>query len=294
VRAALIVNPTKVTDRQRALIDAALGAAGLTDPLWRETSREDPGRGQTRQALAAGVEVVLAAGGDGTVRACADGLAGSPVPLAVLPVGTGNRLAANLGLPTDVDAVLAAVVTGRRRKLDLGRVDLGRLDRQHFAVMAGIGFDAAMMEATPESWKRWLGWPAYLFGGVRRLSDRPMRVQLRLDDGPVIERHARTVLVANVGRLQGGVDLFGDARPDDGLLDVAVIKPRGPADWAVLGLHVMLRRRPRRHHVETFRASTVDVRTRTVQPRQLDGDPIAPGDRLCVSICPDALWVCVP
>lgn len=289
MRAAVIVNPTKVTERERAAIDAALTAAGLTEPMWRETSAQDPGHGPTREAVAAGAEVVFACGGDGTVRACADALAGTGVALAVLPVGTGNRLAANLGLPTDLDAVLAAAVSGRRRRLDLGRVD-----GQHFAVMAGIGFDAAMMAATPESWKRRLGWPAYVLGGVRRLGDRPIRVRLRLDGGPAIDRHARTVLVANVGRLQGGIDLFDNARPDDGLLDVAVIKPRALAEWMLLGLRMMLRRRPSGHHVENFQASRVDVHTETVQPRELDGDPVEPSNRLGVSVVPGALLVCVP
>jgi len=291
MRTAVVINPTKFPDlaQQRELICAAFAAAGGPDPLWWETSADDPGGGQTREAIAAGAEVVVACGGDGTIRACADGLAETAVALSVLPAGTGNLLVSNLDLPSDVDLVVAAAIGGRRR-----RIDLGCLEGEHFAVMAGIGFDAAMMESTRESWKQSLGWPAYLVGGVRRLFDRPMRVRLRLDGGPLIARTARTVLVANVGRLQGGIDLFGDARPDDGVLDVAVVKPRGPADWVALAASILLRRPPRRRHLETFRASTVDVRSRTVEPREMDGDTILPGDRLMVSVRPRALWVCVP
>jgi diacylglycerol kinase family enzyme len=286
-----VINPTGFADVEvkRDEIMAALSAMDCPDPLWSETTADDPGGGQTRQAIAAGVEVVFACGGDGTVRACADELAGTTVALGVLPAGTGNLVAANLELPTDVAACVAAAVTGRRRL-----IDLGWLDGHHFALMAGMGFDAAMMDATSEWWKHRVGWPAYVLGGLSRIFDRAVRVRITIDDGPAIVRTARTVLVANMGRMQAGVDLFGDATVDDGRLDVAVVAPRGPLDWLVLAATVILHRTPRRRHVETFRASTVDVRSRTVQPRQVDGDPIEPSDRLTVCVRPQVLWVCVP
>src|ERR1041384_4945094 len=101
--------------------------------------------------------------------------------------------------------------------------------------MAGMGFDAKMLEATNETTKARVGWPAYIVGAVRHLRDRPMRVSIRIDDQPPRRRRARTVLVANVGRLQGGVRLLADAEPDDGLLDVAVLTPRTLRNWAALG-----------------------------------------------------------
>jgi len=157
-----------------------------------------------------------------------------------------------------------------------------------------MGFDAAMMEATPASWKRALGWPAYVLGGLRRVLDRPMRVRIALDGQPPIARTARSVLVANMGRLQGGVDLFGDARPDDGLLDVAVIAPRGPWGWLTMAAALVLRRPASPRPIETFRVSTVDVVGDRAQPRQIDGDPIETSDRLTATVRPGMLWVCVP
>jgi diacylglycerol kinase family enzyme len=290
MRAAVVVNPVRVAGAQ-GLVDtirAALVAAGSPDPICYETTEDDPGGGQVKAAIAAGAEVVFVCGGDGTVRACVDELAGTDVALAVVPGGTGNLLVANLGLPSDVESVVAAALGGRRR-----RIDLGRLDGAHFAMMAGVGFDAAMMESTPEPLKRRIGWLAYLIGGARRLFDRPMRVLIRLDGAAPLRRTARTVLVANVGRLQGGIDLFDDACPDDGVLDVAVLTPRGPTDWWRLALGV-LTRRPSPHRVETFRASTVVVDAATVEPREMDGDAIEPGRRLEVSVRPRALSVCVP
>jgi diacylglycerol kinase family enzyme len=290
VRTAVVINPTSVTDVDslRTRVGGALAAAGWPAPLWSETTVKDPGRGQTRAAIAAGARVVFACGGDGTIRACADQLAGTPVALAVLPVGTGNLFAANLGLPTDIEACIEMVVTGDRRI-----IDLGCSDGHHFTLMTGMGFDAAMMAATPASWKRWLGWRAYIVGGLRRLLDRPMRVQIALDGQPPIARTAKTVLVANMGRLQRGIDLFGGASPDDGLLDVAVVAPRELRDWLAVAVG-LLAKRPFARPVETFRVSTVDITSASVEPRQIDGDPIEPANRLTATVRPRMLWVCVP
>jgi diacylglycerol kinase family enzyme len=133
-----------------------------------------------------------------------------------------------------------------------------------------------------------------VIGGLRRVFDRPMHIRLRLDQGDPFERTARTVLVANVGRLQGGIDLFGDAQPDDGRLDVAVLKPRGLGGWLSVAASVLLRRQPRRRHLEVFRASLVEVQSRTKEPREMDGDTLEPGRRLTASIQRGALTVCVP
>ena len=291
MRTAVVINPTSVPDvmRMRAAVTSVLADAGCPDPLWWETTASDPGCGQTRAAIAAGVHVVFACGGDGTIRACADQLAGTPVAMAVLPAGTGNLFAANLELPSDLKSCIDTAVTGHRRL-----IDLGCSDGHHFTLMTGMGFDAAMMAATPASWKRRLGWLAYVLGGLRRVFDRPMRVRIALDGQPPIARTARTVLVANMGRLQGGIDLFGDAQPDDGLLDVAVVAPREPRDWLAIAAALVLRRPPDQRPVETFRVSTVDVTSDRAQPRQIDGDLIEPSNRLTATVRPRMLWVCVP
>ncbi|RIV35589.1 diacylglycerol/lipid kinase family protein [Micromonospora radicis] len=290
LRSAVVVNPVKVDDLDalRHTVDGTLTAAGWPEPLWYETTVDDPGRGQTEQALAAGVDVVFACGGDGTVRACVSALAGTEVALAVLPQGTGNLLAANLGLSTDLAAGLAVAVERGRRLLDVGEVD-----GQHFAVMAGMGFDAQMLAATSETTKRRIGWPAYVVGAVRHLRDRPMRVSIRLDDQPPLRRRARSVLVANVGRLQGGVTLLTEAEPDDGYFDVAVLSPRTLPHWLVLGWAV-LRRRDRVPRMEEFRARRVVITSNRAQPRELDGDLIEPGPTLRAEIRRRALWLCVP
>ncbi|MGN9776482.1 diacylglycerol/lipid kinase family protein [Micromonospora sp. H33] len=290
LRSAVVVNPSKVADLDelRRTVDEALAAAGWPEPLWFETTVEDPGRGQTEEAVRAGVDVVFACGGDGTVMSCVSALVGTEVALAVLPHGTGNLLAANLGLSNDLAAGLEVAVEQGRRLLDVGQVE-----EQYFTVMAGMGFDAQMLAATSETTKRRIGWPAYVMGAARHLRDRPMRVSIRIDDQQPLRRRARSVLVANVGRLQGGVRLLTGAEPDDGYLDVAVLTPRTLGHWLALGWAV-LRRQERVPRMEVFRGRRVEITSNRPQPRELDGDLIEPGRTLKAEIRRRALWLCVP
>jgi len=287
---AVVVNPAKVGDVEalRRTVDAALADAGWPPPRWFETTPTDPGGGQARAAVRSGAEVVFVCGGDGTVRSAISALVGSDASMAILPAGTGNLLAANLGLATDLATGIQVALDGGQR-----RIDVGVVDGQHFAVMAGMGFDAHMLDATSDRAKTHLGWPAYVLGAVRHLRDRPMRVTIRIDDGPPMRRQARTVLVANVGRLQGGVHLLREAAPDDGVLDVAVLTPRTLRNWAAMGWAV-LRGHRRVPSMEIFRGTKVQVTSQRPQPRQLDGDLIDTGTGLLVEVVPAALRLCVP
>ncbi|MEV0901906.1 diacylglycerol kinase family protein [Actinoplanes sp. NPDC049802] len=289
-RSAVIVNPSKIDDlgELRHSVDGTLTGAGWPAPQWFETSVDDPGFGQTRSAVESGAEVVFVCGGDGTVMSAVSALAGTEVSMAVLPAGTGNLLAANLGLSTDLATRLAVALEGGLRRLDVGT-----LDGRHFAVMAGMGFDAHMLDATSDTAKKHIGWPAYILGAVKHLKDRPMRVTIRIDGGRPMRRRARSVLIANVGRLQGGVKLLSDAQPDDGVLDIAVLTPNTLRTWVALGWG-LIRRSAQVPALEVFRGSRIDVLSNRAQPRQLDGDLIESSDRLTVEIMPQALWLCVP
>ena len=175
-RAAVIVHPRKHRDLAgfRADVTETMTGQGWAEPLWLETSPDDTGERLARMAVASGVDVVISSGGDGTVTACAAGVAGSGIPLGVLPSGTGNLLARNLGLPLQADAALAVALTGAERRLDVG-VANGRT----FVVMAGIGFDAALLSSVSEQLKMRVGWHAYALSGMRHLWDRLTRVELR-------------------------------------------------------------------------------------------------------------------
>ncbi|MCO8271568.1 diacylglycerol kinase [Actinoplanes sp. TRM 88003] len=290
LRTAVVVNPTKVADLDdlRHTITGALNTAGWPEPMWLETTADDPGAGQSGQAVRDGAQLVFACGGDGTVMACVTALAGTDVALAVLPAGTGNLLAANLGLTGDVATAVEVVLQGGRR-----RIDVGVVGEQSFAVMAGMGFDAHMLDATNSTAKKHIGWLAYAAGAAKHLRDRPMRISITLDDRLSFTRRPRTVIVGNVGRLQGGMRLLNDAQPDDGLLDVAILSPRTLRHWVSLGWD-LLRRRDSVARMETFTATRVQIRSNRVQPRQLDGDLIEPGRELLVTVRPNALLLCVP
>jgi undecaprenyl-diphosphatase len=289
-RSAVVANPTRVAagDPRHRQIHTALASAGWPKPIWLETTPEDPGGGQTRQAIQAGAEVIFACGGDGTVTACASELTGTDVPLAVVPSGTGNLLAANLKLPAHAaDAVAAATARGRRR------IDVGEAEGRCFTVMAGMGFDAQMVRDTPETLKARLGWPAYVISAARHLCETPMQVSISLDHAPPFTRRARTVLIGNVGQLRGGLRLLPGATPDDGLLDVAVLMPPRRRDWLPL-VWALLRHRPTTPEMETFQGRHVEIRSDTEQPRELDGDLIEPSRTLTATARPAALWLCVP
>jgi diacylglycerol kinase (ATP) len=288
----LVVNPVKVDDVPAMLDRVAQRSAelGLPVPRLVPTTEEDPGEGQAREAAAGGADLVLVAGGDGTVRAAAQGLAHTGVPLGILPQGTGNLLARNLGIPQDDDEALEVALGGADRTLDLGRLD----DGTAFAVMAGAGFDALMMREAPEGLKSVIGWPAYIVGGIRGMRHRRVHLTLRLDDTPPREAVVRTVLVGNVGRLQGGLQLLPDAAPDDGALDVALVAPRSPSDWIVLVARGLTRRHKPDRRLELLRGRRIEVRTRRTEARQVDGELIDDGRGFTAEIDPSALVVRVP
>lgn len=285
-----MVNPVKVPDMDllRRTITAGLTDAGWPEPTFLETTPEDPGEGQARQAVKDGAELVFACGGDGTVMAVITALAGSDVAMAVLPAGTGNLLAANLGLAGDTAAGVQVALDGGRK-----RIDVGAIEDKCFAVMAGMGFDAEMLQSTSETAKKRIGSLAYVAGGIKSLRRRPMRVRIVLDGGAPMPRRPRTVIVGNVGRLQGGLRLIEEASPDDGKLDVAILSPRSIGHWLALGWAV-IRRRKRVPRMETFRAERVEIYSNRAQPRQLDGDLIEPGKHMKIHIRHQALLLCVP
>jgi YegS/Rv2252/BmrU family lipid kinase len=289
-RAAVVINPVKQDDvgGHRDTIRAAMSRHGWAEPLWLETTPEEAGAGLARRAVADGMDLVLASGGDGTVTACAEGLAGSGVPLAVLPSGTGNLLARNLSLPLDLDGALTVALTGTDRELDVGTAN-----GTPFVVMAGLGIDAKMLDSASEPLKKRLGWAAYGVSLLRHLRDRPMRVSLVADGGPARRLRASGVIVGNVGFLQGGMPLLPDARPDDGRLDAVVLTAGDWASWLAVAAYVLTRRRG------TGRVTRVTFRdlrlgTDREQPWQLDGEVMGRTRELTISLHPGKLLLRVP
>jgi YegS/Rv2252/BmrU family lipid kinase len=289
-RAAVVVNPTKLNDDEafRESVRQAMNDHGWDEPLWLETTPEDPGRGQARSATSAGVDLVLACGGDGTVTACAEGVTGSGVPLAIIPMGTGNLLARNIGLPMGLEEALKVALDGRQQPIDAGRVN-GTL----FVVMAGLGLDARMLSGTSDPLKKRLGWFAYAISVVRHLGDRPVKVTVSADGGRRRRMRAAAVIVGNVGWLRGGLPLLPDARPDDGMLDAVVLTAGGLTGWVGVAADILLRR-PARGGIYRAQFTELRVTLDHEQPWELDGEVMGSTRRLEIVAQPGALLLRMP
>jgi diacylglycerol kinase family enzyme len=295
---ALVLNPVKNdAEAARHKIAAACAEAGWEEPLVLETTLEDPGHSQARRALEAGADVVLAGGGDGTLRVVASELAGGKVPVGLVPLGTGNLLARNLGMdPNDLDASIRTALHGTDRRIDTATILLENRDTKEsasdtFLVMAGIGLDAEVLAATRDELKRRIGWMAYSEAGVRNLPGKRRRVAVSLDDGPAEHRRIRSVLFANCGRMPAGIHFVPDALLDDGELDIVVLSPRSVFGWLWIGAKTVLRHPAPIPVIEYIRAKKIRITTHEPMNTQLDGDLYGPVTSLTVQVRPASLSI---
>ncbi|WP_434318532.1 diacylglycerol/lipid kinase family protein [Leifsonia sp. P73] len=315
-RAAIVVNPVKTDpERLREALAAAERRHGWEDTLWLETTEDDPGTGQTREALEQGVNVVIAAGGDGTVRTVAEELRGTDTALALLPSGTGNLLARNLSLTLDdAEHALDTAFDGADRAIDVGLAELrdGRdsTERRAFLVMAGLGIDAKMIAATDDDLKAKAGWIAYVHAMSRVLRDKnELRLRYQLDGGRPHTLRAHTVMIGNCGSLQADILLLPDAAVDDGILDIVVLRPESIVGWARIVVKIFwengvlrrtsvgrrLMRDDREVHAMNYLKGKEFVLTSS-RPEQveLDGDLFGEVTSMRVRVDPGALRVRVP
>lgn len=290
---AVIFNPVKVSDGFRAQVeDHARGT--WADPLWLETSETDPGRGMVRQAVDERVDLVVCAGGDGTVRIVADGLARSGIPMGIVPAGTGNLLARNLGLPLEQAAAIEVAFGGHTRTIDLIALVVDGRDVQHFAVMAGIGVDAVIMDETDDELKAKIGSIAYLVATPKALGRLPIKMTVQLDGRRPVRRRAMACIVGNVADIGGGLVLIPGAEPDDGRLDLFIASPHTFWHWVKLVLRVVSRRAKKDDQVDQRSGTAVRIRLRGAENYQLDGDVMGEGSDLTASVVEAALTVAVP
>src|SRR5215469_7778450 len=296
--AAIVINSSLARDLgrfRRRCREAA--AAGGWEPSFLHTTLDERGVGLARAAVAGGARMVVAAGGDGTVRACAQALAGTQVPLAMVPLGTANLAARALGIPPRIGGSLATAFGGQERRIDLAVAEIaaaGGAGELTFAAMAGIGLDAEVVAATPRLLKRRAGWLAYAAAGVAHLPGRGERFTVRLDDDEPLARQARCVAVGNAGLLPGGFTLLPRARLDDGLLDVGILAPAGPGGWLRVAHRVLTGSGRDGRQLERHQARRVEIRAETELPREIDGEVITPGRSLTVTLLRRALTVRVP
>lgn len=314
--AAIVVNPVKIDEPAlRAALKEAEERWGWSETMWIETTEDDPGNGQAREAIERGADVVIAAGGDGTVRAVAEELRGTGVPVALLPSGTGNLLARNLELTLDdVPKALATAFAGADRAIDVGVAELrdenDRVTTRAFLVMAGFGIDAQMIAATDDDLKAKAGWLAYLkaIGTVLRDKNQ-LRMHYQLDGGHAHSLHAHTVLVGNCGSLPANILLLPDAAVDDGEFDIVVLRPEGFVGWVQIVVKIFWENGVLRRTTAGRRlmGATKQVRAmnylrgkelvlKLSQPEdvELDGDLFGKASAVRMRIDPSALTVKVP
>ena len=295
-RAAVIYNPVKVVDwvTFRRQVEYELRSRGWERTLFLETTPEDPGHAMTAQAVREGVDLVLGAGGDGTIRVICSGLADTGIPFGLIPAGTGNLLAKNIGIPLDGALALDVALDGEDKPIDLVGVTMDHHTRHTFAVMAGIGIDAAIMEGTNADLKKAVGSAAYFLSAAQHTQHKALLTRIQVDDGPTVERLAHVILVGNVGFLQGNLPLIPDARPDDGLLDVLIASPVTFRDWARVFTRVVTRRKHGDEQLDRFTGRRVTITVDRRDAYQLDGDTAGECRTMTAEIRPGALVVRVP
>lgn len=313
--AAVVVNPVKARlDALRRAVEVHEADAGWGASRWYETTEGDAGALAAETALADAPAVLIVAGGDGTVRAVGAVAHRAGVPLALVPAGTGNLLARNLGLPlNDVSRSVAVAFAGRTREVDVAVAALddgaGGRRTEVFLVMAGIGLDAEMAERTSAWAKKRIGWLAYVPPIARSIrANRLFRLHYRIDGGRTRSTSAHTVIVGNCGTLTGNMLLIPAARLDDGLLDVVLLSPRRRFGWAGIGTRLAAQGITRGSRLGTrFLESTPDVKALSyAQGRrfdvrfdaqhaiELDGDRFGMVARARITVRPGALRVCTP
>lgn len=293
-RAAFVFHPEKTN---LALLQARAlffeSSAGWARSLFIPTTETDTGARQTREAIEAGCSVVVAVGGDGTVREVAETLRDTGVSMGIVPQGSGNVLCRNLGIPlTNLDDQLKGIFSGTNRLIDVGIVNITRADgkvTEHaFLVLAGMGLDARTIKYTKKELKKRFGWLAYVDAGVRTmLKDSPLRIHYRIDGGTEKNSTVYSVMFGNCGILPGGLLLIPDAKPDDGMLDVISMKPVGPLSWlriwSILGWENGVLRKSKAgrkvidlvrdtRYVNYRRVHRLSLRVDESEPIQLDGD----------------------
>jgi diacylglycerol kinase (ATP) len=266
-----------------------LATHGVDDPMWHEVLKSRFAPEHVEKLLERGAELIFVWGGDGTVQRVIDTVAGTPVALAILPAGTANLFATNLGIPKDLEEAVRIGLTGSRRQLDVGQIN-----GERFGVMAGTGLDALMIRDADAGLKDKIGRFAYVWTGAKNVRKSSVKMRIEVDGTAWFKGKASCLLVGNVGDVIGGISAFPDARPDDGRLNIGVVTASGASDWVRTLGRSMIGDVAGSPFVETTEGEVFDIRLEKAIPYELDGGVRKKAKRLRCKVEPGAITVCVP
>jgi YegS/Rv2252/BmrU family lipid kinase len=286
---AVIAHNGKVLGGGLGQLRDVLTEHGVLEPIWLEVPKSRKAPARVKEAIDRGADLIFVWGGDGLVQRCIDTAVGSPVTFAILPAGTSNLLANNLGIPIDLERAVEVGLHGHNRT-----IDLGRMNGEHFAVMAGTGLDALMIRDADTTMKDRFGRLAYIWTGARHIRSNPVRTSVRIDGHTWFDGKASCVLIANVGSIGGGVTAFDHASPVDGKLDVAVMTADGAWQWLRTLTRASLGHAEDSPLIKTIQATKITVKTRDRRPYELDGGARPKTEKLRIHVVPHAVTIRVP
>lgn len=262
---------------------------GYADPLWYEIRTSSKASKYARRALAKGAEVIFVWGGDGTVQLCIDALAETKAVLAILPAGTANLLATNLNIPIDISKAVSVGLQGTRRSLDTGS-----FNGEHFAVMAGTGFDAFVIKEASDKLKNRIGRLAYFYSGTKNLSARRVKAVIEVDGKEYFKGKVSCVFVGNVSKGMGGIEVFKDAKPDDGVLELAVVTAKNPIDWARTLGRVTQGKAEKSPFIELTHGKEFRFTFKRRLLYEIDGSERKAVKKMHIKVHPSSITICVP
>lgn len=288
-KVAVVAHSGKTMGGGLSELRMVLAAAGYPAPSWFEVFKSKQAPACARQAVADGADVLFVWGGDGTVQRCVDAVAGSGATLAVIPAGTANLLARNLGIPSDIAEAVQIGLHGDRRALDTGTVN-----GEHFAVMAGAGLDALMITDADAGLKDRMGRAAYLWTGARNLEASPVKATVEVEGRRFHRGTITCVLAGNMGKVLGGVEVFGGSQPDDGLLEVGVVTARSRMDWVRTLARAVVGTTEKSPFAVVARGTAIKVTFDKPTPYELDGGVRKAVTKLKIKVHPGSVTICVP
>jgi diacylglycerol kinase (ATP) len=288
-KVAVVAHAGKTFGGGLAELRSELAKHGIDKPLWFEVPKSKKAPKRVKQALDEGADLIVAWGGDGTVQRCLDVMAGGDATLAVIPAGTANLFASNLGIPKDIAEAVQIALGGTSR-----RIDVGKMQGERFGVMAGAGLDARMIRDADGGLKDRLGRLAYVWTGIKNARAPAFRAKIQVDGTQWYEGEASLVLAGNLGEVFGGVEAFENADPDDGRLDLGVVHAEGLVEWARTAARAAVGKPSDSPFVQQTTAQTVEVKLDRKVPYELDGGERDPVKRFEIEVEPAAIEVRVP